>query len=103
MKRSPSCKRRWILAAMALLSCFSGAAQLTDNRSDLTELPIEALLQMEVTTVSRKSEKLSESPAAISVITQDDIHRSGVTSIAEALRLAPGLEVARLDASEWAI
>src|SRR6266446_1339832 len=71
--------------------------------SDLTELPIEALLQMEVTTVSRKAEKLSQSPAAVSVVTQDDIRRSGATSIPEALRLVPGLDVARVDASEWAI
>src|SRR5438876_2402588 len=70
---------------------------------DLTELPIETLLQIEVTSVARKSEKLSESPAAISVVTQDDIRRFGATSIPEALRLVPGLEVARLDASQWAI
>src|SRR6266436_5050704 len=88
---------------VGLLTYCIAPAQPVANRSDLTELPIETLLQLEVTTVSRKSEKLSESPAAVSVITQDDIRRSGVTSIEEALRLAPGLEVARVDASQWAI
>src|SRR5207249_9906404 len=88
----------------------SQAQQSKDNEkttqkpdSDLTSLPIETLMQIEVTTSARHPEKLSESPAAIAVISQEDIRRSGVTTLAEALRLAPGLEVARLDASQWAI
>jgi len=56
-----------------------------------------------VTSVSKHTEKLSEAPAAIFVITQEDIRRSGATTIAEALRLAPGLEVARVDSHDWAI
>src|SRR5438477_10357923 len=67
------------------------------------EVPIEALLEMEVTSVARHAEKLSQSPAAISVITDEDIRRSGAMSIPEALRLVPGMEVARLDASQWAV
>jgi len=94
---------RVALGIVAFLTYCSARAQPAATHSDLTELPIETLLQLEVTTVSRKPEKLAESPAAVSVITQEDIHRSGVTSIAEALRLAPGLEVARVDASQWAI
>ena len=58
---------------------------------------------MQVTSVSRKSERLSDAAAAIYVITQEDIRRSGATSIPEALRLSPGLEVARQDAHTWAI
>ncbi len=60
-------------------------------------------MNTEVTTGARHPEKLSESPAAISVITQEDIQRSGITTLPEALRLAPGMDVARLDASQWAI
>jgi len=71
--------------------------------SDLTELSLEELMNIEVTSVSKKTEKLSKAAAAIFVITQEDIHRSGVTSITEALRLAPGIEVARVDAHTWAI
>jgi iron complex outermembrane receptor protein len=71
--------------------------------SDLTELSLEELMNIEVTSVSKKTEKLSKAAAAIFVITQEDIRRSGVTSIAEALRLAPGIEVARVDAHTWAI
>ena len=71
--------------------------------SDLTKLSLEELMNIEVTSVSKKTEKLSKAAAAIFVITQEDIRRSGVTSIAEALRLAPGIEVARVDAHTWAI
>jgi iron complex outermembrane receptor protein len=70
---------------------------------DLTEIPIEDLAKIRVTLVSKKEEALSESPAAISVLTQEDIRRSGATSIPEALRLVPGLDVAQLDAHNWAI
>ncbi|MBI5895540.1 MAG: TonB-dependent receptor, partial [Desulfobacterales bacterium] len=55
------------------------------------------------TTVSRKAQRLSDTAAAVFVITAEDIHRSGVTSIAEALRMVPGIEVARLDANRYAI
>ena len=58
---------------------------------------------MNVTSVSKRPEKLSDAAAAIYVITDEDIRRSGATSIAEALRLAPGLEVARQDSHTWAI
>ena len=60
-------------------------------------------MSIQVTTVSRAPQKVSDSPAAVFVITGDDIRRSGFTGIPEALRLAPGLEVARVDAHDWAI
>ena len=56
-----------------------------------------------VTSVSKKEQKLSEAAAAVYVITQNDIRRSGATSIPEALRMVPGLQVARLDANKWAV
>jgi iron complex outermembrane receptor protein len=70
---------------------------------DLTELSIEDLMKIEITSVSKKAQKISDAAAAIFVITQEDIRRSGVTSIPEALRMAPGVEVARIDANKWAI
>ena len=70
---------------------------------DLTSTSIEDLMNVEVTSVSKKEQKLSDTAAAIFVITQDDIRRSGMTSIAEVLRLVPGLDVAHVDASKWAI
>ena len=71
--------------------------------TDYLALGLEDLMNMTVTSVSRKSQPLSDAAAAIFVITQEDIRRSGVTSIAEALRMVPGLEVARIDANKWAI
>lgn len=70
---------------------------------DLKNLSIEDLMEIEITSVSRKAERLSDASAAVFVITQDDIRRSGVTSIPEALRMVPGLEVARIDSNKWAI
>lgn len=70
---------------------------------DLTEFSIEELMDIKVTSVNKKSQRLSDSAAAIFVITREDIRRSGVTSIPEALRMAPGVNVARIDANKWAI
>ncbi|MCP4691011.1 MAG: TonB-dependent receptor, partial [Desulfobacterales bacterium] len=69
----------------------------------LKSLSLEDLAGLEVTSVSRKTEKLSDVAAAVFVITNEDIRRSGVTSIPEALRMAPGVEVARINANVWAI
>ena len=69
----------------------------------LLDLSIEQLLDMEVTSASRKKQPLSQAAAAVFVITQDDIRRSGARNIPEALRLAPGLQVAQIDANKWAI
>jgi iron complex outermembrane receptor protein len=70
---------------------------------DLTALTLEDLMNIEVTLASRKGEKLFKTAAAISVLTRDDLRRSGATSIAEALRLVPGMQVGRIDANKWAI
>src|SRR6059036_1489132 len=92
------------LLALTIMSFASPVrSQNSLAQPDLTELPIETLLGIEVTSVARHSEKLSQSPAAISVITEDDIRRSGALSIPEALRLVPGMEAARLDSSQWAV
>jgi len=73
------------------------------SSADLTELSIQDLMEIEITTGSRKSQTIANTAAAAFVITQEDIRRSGVTSIAEALRMAPGLQVAKIDANKWAI
>jgi iron complex outermembrane receptor protein len=64
---------------------------------------LEALLDIEVTSVSKRPEKLSETASAIQVITGEDIRRSGASSLPEALRLASNLEVAQVDSRQWAI
>ncbi len=64
---------------------------------------MEQLINIQVTSVSKKQTDLFQSPAAIYVITQEDIRRSGLTSIPELLRMVPGLDVARIDGNEWAV
>src|SRR5713101_4679797 len=71
--------------------------------ANLKQLSLEQLGNVEVTTASKEPEQVWRTPAAVYVITQEDIRRSGVTSIPEALRLAPGVEVAKVDSSKWAI
>ena len=69
----------------------------------LKTLSLDELSQIEVTTPSKQPVKAFQTPAAIYVITGEDIRRSGATNIPEALRLAPGVEVARIDANKWSI
>jgi iron complex outermembrane recepter protein len=70
---------------------------------DLTQVSIESLMNMEVTSVSKKEQKLSEVAAAIFVITPEDIVRSGATNIPDLLRMVPGMDVAQINSNTWAI
>ena len=70
---------------------------------DLFKMSLEDLMNIEITSVSKQKQKVSQAPAAVSVITQDDIRRSGLNSIAELLRLSPGLDVARVTGSVTAV
>ncbi len=95
-----------LLVFCALLLCTrpAYAADAPEEPAvDLTQVSIEDLMKVIVTSVSKGEQKLYDSAAAVFVITQDDIRRSGVTSIPEALRMVPGLEVARIDANKWAV
>lgn len=74
-----------------------------DTFERLKGLSLEDLMEVEVTSVSRKKQKLADSAAAVYVITQEDIRRSGHQSIPEILRMAPGIQVAQIDSSKWAI
>ena len=73
------------------------------TQNPLKTMTLEQLGNTEVTTVSKEPVEVWNTPAAIYVITQDDIQRSGATNIPEALRLAPGVEVARITSGEYAI
>jgi iron complex outermembrane receptor protein len=70
---------------------------------DLTDLSLEDLMNVEVTSVSKQPQRISDAPASVTVIGQNDIQRSGLNSIPELLRLAPGMDVARVNANQWAI
>jgi iron complex outermembrane recepter protein len=87
---------------MAALSALSMWAQQPKDY-DLSQASLEDLMNIQVTSVSKKEQKLSKTGAAVFVITQDDIRRSGATNIPDVLRLAPGVDVARVDANQWAI
>jgi len=92
------------LIALAVLYLCAGLRPVAaDTVGDLTEMSLESLMEVEVTSVARKEQSLFESAAAIHVISREDIRRSGATSIPEALRLAPGLQVARVNGNAWAI
>src|SRR2546422_4527233 len=93
---------RVCIATIAALAAFAANAQ-TGKPSDLADLSLEELANLEITSVSRRAERLSDAPASVFVITGEDIRRSGATSIPEALRLAPNLEVARVDSRQYAI
>jgi len=88
--------------------CFTqpGFAQQPDSSLSgeaLKKLSIEQLMNLQVTSVSKRPERLSQTASAIQVITQEDIRRSGASSLAEALRLATNLQVAQVDSRQWAI
>jgi len=88
----------WLAACSVSAADFRSAAT-----NSIAEMSLEELLNVKITSVSKKEEKLNDAAAAISVLSNDDLRRSGVTSIAEALRLMPGMDVAQINSSTWAI
>ena len=91
-------------ATVALLLLYPvPAAHAQGTARDLTRSSIEDLMNVQVTSASRKEERAGNVAAAVYVITQDEIRRSGLRSVPELLRLVPGVQVARLDATKWAV
>lgn len=91
----------WQVAAISLIGTPAIAAEVLPE--DLSYMSIEDLANIEITSVAKRPEALSNSPAAVYVITRDDILRSGALSLPEALRLAPNLTVAQVDARSYAM
>jgi len=85
---------------MGSLLCFSPTSFAAINYFELT---LEQLLETKVESVSKRKETMAEAPTAVYVITNEDIARAGVTTIPDALRMAPGVNVARSDNNSWAI
>jgi iron complex outermembrane recepter protein len=105
-----SSSRNWIKCgagfALVLTATLADATDTnppSKSTNDLESLTLEQLVNVKVTSVSKQETDLFASPAAISVVNADDIRRLGITSIAEALRLVPGMDVAQIDANEWAV
>jgi len=89
-----------------LLFCapVPGFAQSASSASrDLTQVSLEDLMNIEVTSVSKKEQKLSKTAAAVFVITQEDIRTSGAANIPDLLRMVPGVDVAQITSNTWAI
>ena len=107
--RVPSCRptqrriRHRAAQACLLTSLLSLGVPLARSQPDLTEASLEQLMNVQVTSVSKKEQKLARTAAAVFVITQQDIQRSGATNIPDLLRMVPGVQVARIDANAWAI
>src|SRR3977135_1051031 len=99
-------RRTTLRIAISLLLCaglIKGGQGIEGSEGHLKGLSLEQLGNIEVTTASKQPVKVARTPAAIYVITQEDIRRSGATSIPEVLRVAPGVEVARIDAVKWSV
>lgn len=96
--------KRW-LSWIVMFGCTSSAFDVHASKPsiDIKGTSLIELMNMKITSVSKTEERLSDAPAAVHVITHDDIRRSGVTSIPEALRLAPGVHVTRVGSHSWAI
>src|SRR5260221_6583211 len=90
-----------LLCGLLYFASSAGAAE-PDPR-DLADLSLEELGNIQITSVSKRAERLSDAAASVFVITAEDIRRSGVTSLPEALRLAPNLQVAQVSAIGYAI
>jgi iron complex outermembrane recepter protein len=91
------------ITSIALTACLLAPVAAHAQQDDLTRLSLADLMNVELTSVSRKEQPLSRTAAAAYVITQEDIRRSGARTVGDALRLAPGFSVAQLDANSWAI
>lgn len=86
-----------------LISAFYPLPAEAEEQHSAFDLSVEDLLNVEVTSVAKKAQSLNDAPAAIFVISNEDIKRSGATSVPDALRLAPGMDIARIDANKWAV
>lgn len=102
------CRLKTFLLQISLLFILASAwkhslASNNSNDNQFLSLSIEELMNVKVTTASRHPQKLNQVAAAVFVITQEDIRRSGATSIPDALRMAPGVQVDRIGTDKWAI
>jgi iron complex outermembrane receptor protein len=103
----PVSLRVTVFAGLLILLALSPAAKAQspagNNSTSLADQTLDQLLNTPVVTVSKRAQKLSKVAAAVYVINREEIRRSGATSLPELLRLAPGVQVARINATQWAV
>jgi iron complex outermembrane receptor protein len=95
----------WRLAFLIALAASVAAQETPDSSrlASLKEMFLEQLSQIEITSVNKEPASAFRTPAAISVLTSDQIHQSGLRTIPDLLRLIPGVNVSQIDSSQWAI
>ena len=91
------------VAAWAVVSFLGAICQAQDGQSDLGQLGLDQLAKVEVTSVSKKEQKLNDVAAAVYVITQEDIRNSTANTIPDLLEMVPGLDVAHIGGGWWAL
>lgn len=102
-------RRRINLVALAIVLAVVGVGWAQQvplsqrSATNIAELSIEELVNLQVTSVSKKEQRLGDAPAAVFVLSNDDIRHSGATTLPDALRLVPGMQVAAIDSSTWAV
>jgi iron complex outermembrane recepter protein len=95
-------RRPWMIAGTAIL-VIAGLPAHSQDAGDLTQKSLEDLMNIEITSVSKKEQRTSQAPAAVFVISREDIRRSGALDIPDLLRMVPGVDVAQIDTGKWAI
>jgi iron complex outermembrane receptor protein len=91
-----------LVLASVLSTIPAGAAQ-QPAQIDLSRMDVEDLMNIKVTSVSKREQSLARTAAAVFVINQDEIRRSGASNIPDLLRMAPGVDVEQIDVNAWAI
>ena len=91
------------LMSTSLFAQQNTPGPLAPPSNELAALDLQALMNIEITSVSRRPERLSDAAASVFVITADDVRRSGATNLPEALRLAPNLDVVQVSASAYSV
>ena len=95
--------RRGILVAALLSGNFASLCCAQAPPEKLSSMSIQDLLNVEVTSVSKTQQKISDTAAAVYVITQEEIRSSGATNIPDLLRMVPGMDVAQINSNTWAM
>ncbi len=93
----------FLIGSLTLAVALAGPGPMAAELPEATDISLEDLLKVEVTSASRKAQRLNDVAAAVFVVSREDIDRSGATSIPEVLRMVPGVEVARLANNRWAV
>src|SRR5436305_10239208 len=90
-----------IACQVAMLLAAPVTASAQTSPADLARISLEDLMNIEITSASRKEQRVADTAAAVFVLTQEDIRRSGLTTLSDLLRLEPGVDVAQINANKW--